>query len=748
MTNSIDSSSPTHIGEIFPLIHKSPNLLGFRLTPSPQNGAKEVGNRLSFHLSKKFINVVVTWHEGSFIALCKPNEQMPTPNEWKNVLEGIRAEIPDLSEQPWGVQWIRNLDPSPTVLAQLAYQILRIDGAFSRIPIPLQQGKSEHVLVRREVDFGSEIVELNATETPAISLSIRSSILFNGNLADFFQSHPLRHNIEELLVGLSVQSIEMGGHGTIVDVLGEIKERREHLLELATGTTSRQALIEAPDEQPVVGIRFGKNPKVFEYAMAALRPRVTGETQERFGVEYGELLKATKIRSLRERTELLQRYRDEASETLSTFGFQIERSINSRDYRELFWTPETPVSQTPILFGEGFVGQQGQILNGLKASNGGMYHRHPDYVHDDIQIAVIKLSELKMGKLLNGMQHCLRSYGFGSNVLDRKQIVVTDNDTENRANLEKELNRVANFSPDVVIIALPQSDRNADKSEGGSLYQFAYSHLLRRRIASQFIYESTLRKIASNRVQPSQILNQIVPGVLAKLGNLPFVLAEPLNIADYFIGLDVCRLSKARLPGTMNACASIRLYGERGDFVSYRLEDALIEGEEIPQRMLEKLLPASNLGNKTVLIYRDGRFCGREAEHILARAKAINTRCILVECIKSGVPRLYNLNAGELTSPESGLALCLSSREAILVTTKVSTSVGLARPLRLRIHPSGHQVPIQEVLSVTLKLTLLHHGALKTPRIPMPLYGADRVAYLKLNGIYPGVLEGDRQFWL
>ncbi|MUG99376.1 hypothetical protein F7734_46655 [Scytonema sp. UIC 10036] len=47
------------------------------------------------------------------------------------------------------------------------------------------------------------------------------------------------------------------------------------------------------------------------------------------------------------------------------------------------------------------------------------------------------------------------------------------------------------------------------------------------------------------------------------------------------------------------------------------------------------------------------------------------------------------------------------------------------------------------------KLTLLHHGALQTPRLPMPLYGSDRMAYLRLKGIYPSnMLEGDRQFWL
>ncbi|MCY7322073.1 MAG: stem cell self-renewal protein Piwi, partial [Phormidesmis sp. CAN_BIN36] len=269
------------------------------------------------------------------------------------------------------------------------------------------------------------------------------------------------------------------------------------------------------------------------------------------------------------------------------------------------------------------------------------------------------------------------------------------------------------------------------------------SQLLRRQIASQFIYEETLKTVASG-----QILNQVVPGILAKLGNLPYVLAEPLAIADYCVGLDVSRVNKRRQVGTMNACASVRLYGSHGNFVRYRLEDGLIEGEEIPQRFLERLFPATELEGKTVLIYRDGFFCGQEVRNLLDRASAIASRFILVECRKSRVPRLYTVKDQVLAAPEIGQALFLSERDAILITTKVSPNVGLARPLRLTIHPDGHQVSIEQVIDTTLKLTLLHHGALKAPRLPMPLYGADRMAGLRLNGIYPSVLDGDRQFWL
>ena len=199
----------------------------------------------------------------------------------------------------------------------------------------------------------------------------------------------------------------------------------------------------------------------------------------------------------------------------------------------------------------------------------------------------------------------------------------------------------------------------------------------------------------------------------------------------------------------MNACASLRLYGKNGEFNGYKLEDALIEGEEIPRRVLEKFLPRAKLKEKTVLIYRDGRFCGQETTHLKEWAEVINSKFILVECYKSGIPRLYNWNGQVIKAPTKGLALRLSSREVILVTTEVkSENMGLPLPLRLRIHDAGHLVSIEDLVETTLKLTLLHYGSLNPPRLPVTLYGSDIIAYRRLQGIYPGALDGDRQFWL
>ncbi|NDJ24761.1 stem cell self-renewal protein Piwi [Nostoc sp. B(2019)] len=744
MTVTPVSQAPTSLSEIFPLTISQPNLMSFRLTPEVE---RQDGNRLGFRFSRKFPEIKVTWHNGYFFVLAQLGQPMPSEDKWRKAILEIQEELKeDIGDRYYSIQWVRQPQATPLILAQLAIQVLKVNRPFAPVTVWADSG----VEVIRKPDFWAETVELPKGLKPALTLTIHSSIVSRGDLADFLENHPYRQDPEKLLIGLKVQEIERGGSCTITGIVGTVGEHREELIEKATGSISKQKLEEAEDNQPLLAVQFGKNKKQFHYPLMALRPCVTAQTAEQLQVKYGELLKATKI-THQARQKLLIEYKNQAGIALAAYGFQLGRSINSRDYPTLFWQPSVAIEQTPLLFGKGVKGIRGEVLKGL--SKGGVYSRHDDYRQPSrvIRIAALKLCDMKVDRFLEEVRQRLKNYGFESEIVHRKALPQLSG-AEARAELEKAVhelektvNELVTVPTDIFLTFLPEIDRSADNDDGGSLYQRVYSQLLKRGIASQVIYSDTL-----SSVDHRQILNQVIPGILAKLGNLPFVLAEPLEIADYFIGLDISRESKEKLPGTLNACASVRLYDKQGKFIRYRLEDALIPGEEIPQRLLETLLPATELRGKTVLIYRDGSFCGQEVEHLLEWAKAINSKFILVECKKSGIPRLYNLNQQKIvTSPEKGLALRLSSCEAVLVTTKVSDRVGLSRPLRLTVRGEGHQVSIESVLETTLKLTLLHHGALQTPRLPMPLYGADRMAYLRLNGIYPtSMLSGDRQFWL
>lgn len=739
-TRPKSSQIPTFLSEILPLRGLETNLICFRLSPEVET---EIGNRLSWRFSQKFPDVIVIWQDKFFWALAKPKQEMPSQEKWREKLTEICEELKkDLGDRSYSIQWVRQPQVTPSILAQLAVRVLKITRPFSS-PVVSSENQVE---VKREVDFWAETIEIKGQFQPALTVTVHSSFIYRGDLAKFYENHPYRQNHEQLLIGLKVRDIERNSSATITRIVGIIAEHRQKLIEDATGAISKQALSEAPDEQPVVAVQFGKDKKQFFYAMAALRPCVTAETAKRFEVDYGKLLSTTKI-PYAERKDILILYKQKAEQALAAYGFQLGLSINSREYPELFWQPQVKLSETRLVFGNNVTGVQGQILSGL--SRGGVYRRHDDFSDRSrpIRIASLKLCNLPVGSFLKEVEQRLKRYDFESILPDEnKKAVSVENlpGVEARAKVEETVDQLMEMHPDIVLTFLPTSDRHTDDTQEGSLYSWVYSRLLRRGIASQVIYEDTLRNVKAN-----YLLNQVIPGVLAKLGNLPFVLAEPLEIADYFIGLDISRGSKKKGLGTMNACASVRLYGKQGEFIRYRLEDALIEGEEIPQRILESFLPAAQLRSKTVLIYRDGRFCGDEVQHLKQRAKAIGSVFILVECYKSGIPRLYNWKEQVIKAPTLGLALRLSSREAILVTTELkSENMGLPLPLRLKIHEEGHQVSLESLVDTTLKLTLLHHGSLNEPRLPIPLFGSDRMAYRRLQGIYPGSLEGDRQFWL
>lgn len=671
--------------------------------------------------------------------------------EWESILEQIAAEgIKDFSDHTWQFQEVPlTKTVSANVISLLAYQVLKTSKPypFSSITALSKNG----VQVRREAKFWAEPIEIHGTLQAAIALTIKSKFLLTKTLADFYLNHPDKHNPEKLLIDLDVRSLsgDIQGNGTITQLIKEPSLiHKQKLIKLAKSEISKKALQDDLSDKLLVAVKFGKGKKLYEYGMVALRPCVTSEAASKFGVNWGELLKETKI-PYKKRTELLATYKEEAENALNNYGFELGRSINSRDYPELFWQPQVLIENTPLLFGNGVISAQSKILTGL--SRGGVYRRHDKFSDPSrpIRITVLNLCEVGLDDFIQKLKERLKSYKFESLFVTKSISLKNLSDTQARAKVEEVVNELMEIPPEIVLAFLPQSDRNADEEEGGSLYHKIYDLLLGRQIASQMIYEDTLK----NPDYYKNILNQVVPGILAKLGNLPFVLAEPLQIADCFIGLDISRESKAKLSGTMNACASMRLYGKQGEFIRYQLKDTLIQGEEIPKQFLEGLLPKKEFEGKTVLIYRDGRFCGQEVANLLEWAEAIGCKLILVECRKSGIPRLYNFVNKIIAAPEKGLALRISSTEAVLVTTQVTEKIGLAHPLRLTVitgnHPALISPPIEQVVETTLKLTLLHHGALKMPRLPMPVYGAHKTAKLRLRGIYPSsMLEGDCQFWL
>lgn len=479
------------------------------------------------------------------------------------------------------------------------------------------------------------------------------------------------------------------------------------------------------------------------YVLNGLEIPINRDNAKHLGVNYDFYQRKTKI-PLNEWLKLLIKAHKNTSNQLANWGIEIEgKYINYQNYSQNFYVSKFNQDSVKLLFGDNVIKSRSQIKSGLK--EGGVYRRHENFNNPSIplQVVVLKLCQAKASNFLKRLENQLKNLKFPVSYIERTFINIEGNMSEtDAAKIEEKIKKIiGGLRPDLVITILPKHDKELDHTERGSYYYHISHQLIPQGIASQMISEENLNN--------SNILNNTVLGILAKLGNLPFIFAEPLKVANYFIGLDVARERKTKTAGTINACACVRIYGANGDFIRYKLDNGTLEGEEISIRILRKLVPFEELSQKTVLILRDGRFRGKEISFLKERAEAINAKFIFVEITKRGACRLFHqYKEGEtigLQKPPQYLIFKHSEKQVTIVTTKPPT--GLSQPIRITIREEGIIPALNDVIEAVIKLCLLHHGSYTEAGIPMPIFASDKIGYKSLKGLSHVQGTGERQWW-
>jgi argonaute-like protein implicated in RNA metabolism and viral defense len=121
---------------------------------------------------------------------------------------------------------------------------------------------------------------------------------------------------------------------------------------------------------------------------------------------------------------------------------------------------------------------------------------------------------------------------------------------------------------DFVLSVLPFDhsfeDENADEN---SIYRVLKQTLLRSGIQSQNMGIDRLFEPAPQK-QPGYhwAMTNLVLGILAKTGQVPYVLAEPMHFTDFVVGLDISRKAKQRSRGSTNVVAATRVFKNDGNF--------------------------------------------------------------------------------------------------------------------------------------------------------------------------------------
>ncbi len=585
----------------------------------------------------------------------------------------------------------------------------------------------KHAQIKREL----EVKGLVINNYPSISISIFSNIISNVSLKDFLSklSDEEKNKIGELEI--YVKSKFSNHKGRITKIVGKLVGLREKLLALSSDSSMKEVIGKAGDDEIVVEILDERNKRTYEYIESALiliiKPSYALDVKNKLGIkeEWNKLFDSLKIKP-QERKKIL----DDILKILESNKFPIKSSkFNSKDYPKLFKTSkDIPFEAKVRTKSKVFDRVKDKIIENLR--EGGLYKRNEKFDSNPLKITIIDGIEKNKKDYLNKILDLLKSLKFECQILDKielKKDVIYDN-----SKLHSELEKIVKQSekPDIFLAFFPTKD----------LYYNFKKITLKEQIASQVILEKTINN--------EYAIDNIVLGILGKTGNIPFVLAKPLEIVDYIIGIDIGREKKKRLAGSQSVPAIVRIYSNNGEFFEYYIDLLSIEGETLTINAIRDIFPASIFENKGVIIHRDGRFPASEKEAFLNWAKEISAKFYLVEIIKTGSPRIYLSSQEDITSPDVGTTFLLNdkeAKEAFIITS--SSKIGTPLPLHIRIDRES-DFNINDAIYSILSMRLLHYGSSILPRLPVTIHYANKIANMLLKGVKPKNLKGKDLYWL
>jgi argonaute-like protein len=699
--------------EIFPVLtSRIPTLRAFRVLTAG-TAPTIAGGRLSYRL-RKLLGGIWLW-SGSRIVTDSTVDNVAV----HKALEGLWNSQPTVFGEVRDVQ----LDASWRTTSQsiadyVAVGIVNsIDSELrQRLPTRIDLGPiwAERIYDARGWDVAGH---------PAVSISVSSRLVHKQHLADYLKGL----SAPDQLLGLGVYDLFSSLKGEIDEVVGPLGDHRARLLGFSPRPEIVEILAGAPNEDLVVHVGTGR--LGYDYAVATLGIIVRVSDFGRFGVNPKKALSSLKIAPATRYGIVLA-----LAGVLESRGIVGQALRSDRPGGEAL-KAFAGLPDFALRFGGGASQryESRALLRGL--AQHGLFRVSPRFANEPIRIGVLDfVGTAEVSPFLDQVTRQIRGLhmnGTLSEVRPPKGL--------SRADLEEAIDRYQGLGLDLLLAFFPESSApdEDDEGDGWGPYRNLKSLAVGRGIPSQVVARSTLSK-------PFAVAN-VVLGILGKTGNIPFTLSKPLSGIDLVVGLDIARERKVRLPGSVNATAIARIYLGDGEFLRYVIHDTPLEGETIPEGVLQGLFPRRDFHGKRVIIHRDGYFRGREKEALERWGRSVGATFHLVEIIKSGSPRLYGTTGTVIMMPEKGMMLRLSEKEALVVSSLPPFRD--ATPLPLHIRTDG-SIDLEKAVESILALTLLHYGSVLPPRLPVTIHYSDRIAYLALRGIKPKDLEGSVPFWL
>lgn len=364
-----------------------------------------------------------------------------------------------------------------------------------------------------------------------------------------------------------------------------------------------------------------------------------------------------------------------------------------------------------------------------------------------IRICVVNALNTKIEDWVEALQRQLaRKLNFTIEMVRERQVRVVS-----EANLDAAVKVVEKESPDLILFFLP------DGEETDALGDYVKNLSIGRGLPAYIVGASVLD-------DPDTMPGLIVQ-ILARTGNAPAALADPIEGFDAVVGLDLVR----RTLGEMQQLVAIaRVYAANGTFVSYAVRAADVTGDQPPYLLMRGLFSQKRYAGRRVVLHVNGRLPDDVKKALALWGQAINAKFALVEIVRRGAPRLYAFDEGKVIAPPVGSAFLPDDKQAFLVLTSgdeddAPQKEGTAAPDRNArdkrsvssyqgqtpqpVHILADGLPVKQALESVRRWALLDYSP--QPRgIPATIINTDALAYWLVKGGTFAQEDGDVPFWL
>lgn len=703
--------------EIFPIESGIvPPLVAYQLQVVPDTTASQrnrLGSKVAQRLRKAF--------EGEWLW---SDDRLITDTARAAIELTITADILR-EEQPAVFGCLQSIEPdvswqpTPQAVAQFVIRT-RLRELTPTMQVALDKLNTRIRNARTERDFRLRGWSINGQ--PAVSISILSRLIYDQNVQQFTGMERDPHVVSEKLNGLGVVDVSSGERGEIVQVLGTMAEHRQRLLELAPDDHLRQMLTNALDGEWVIAAQFGRYE--YHFLASSLQLIIRQAQMGRFQVDSRQALQALQMKPSVRASQVKA-----ISDVTKEAGI-LSNAYNTRATPDLFFSADFEMN---LRYSQNRVRPYKAESLRFDFTQCGIYKMRDRFKDTPVKICVVNTLPFKLEDFIEAMQRLLdKQFKFSIEVLRERQVRVVS-----RPNLESAVKVVEKENPDIILAFIPDSEAGDEEEDSDSDATATHikSLTLGRGIPTHVIYESTLN---DPDAMPFIIMN-----ILGKTGNAPFVLAEPLEYADFVVGLDVAR-STRKSTGETTLTAIARIYKANGEFLWYTVQSLTQQDDVLPYVLLRDLFPQRKFAKKRVIIHHDGAFDDDLLSALMTWAQAIGATFYPVEIVRFGSPRIYAIDNG-VVQPPWGSAFKLSDTEALLISSLPQEDI-TPQPLHIRTVGSP-PLEIEKALRGVLVWSVLAYTE-HLPKLPVTVMNTGQLAYWLEKGGTFGSSEGDVPFWL